>query len=176
MGNSSNRDAKAAATAVTRRKALEMRLAHASYEQIAAAGLGTGFENRSNVRKHVQAAIAAITEEPAEEVRKLEITRLDALALGLWKKAKAGDVQAVDRLLRIQERRASYLGLDAPKLLKVELERELSGHLEKLKAGLTPDVFEQVLSVLAGEHGAATAGADPDGSAEEDNRGPDEPG
>jgi hypothetical protein len=35
------------------------------------------------------------------------------MLLGLWQKASRGDPASVDRVLRIQERRARLLGLDA---------------------------------------------------------------
>jgi hypothetical protein len=154
MGNLTN-DRRAAKAALRRREALELRKAGKNYEEISDA---LGYGSSSNARKAVLAAIRAIVEEPAEEVRKLELTRLDTLLGGLWTAASTGDLQAVDRALRIQDRRAAYLGLDAPKLLKLELERELSTHLARLKAALPSDVFEQVLTVLAGEHCAPPVG------------------
>jgi len=59
--------------------------------------------------------LAVLTEQDAEEVRRLEIQRLDAMLLGLWPKARAGHEGAVDRVLKISQRRAELLGLDAPK-------------------------------------------------------------
>ncbi|MFI9200172.1 hypothetical protein [Streptomyces sp. NPDC053048] len=83
----------------------------------------------------VQRALKAIVQEPAEEVRTLELERLDRLyerAVEVLERrhvtvsqgkiiyeggeplADDGPVlQAIDRLLRIQERRAKLLGLDA---------------------------------------------------------------
>ena len=55
--------------------------------------------------------------EEAEEVRKMEAMRLDAITQRLWGKFKEkGKVNLgiVDRLLRIMERRARLLGIDAP--------------------------------------------------------------
>jgi hypothetical protein len=172
MANSAKRDLRKADMAERRRKALELRKAGANYEQIATQ---LKYGNKGNAWRDVRDAIRDIYREPAQDVLRIELQRLDVMLLGLWSKAKAGDTQAIDRVLRIQERRSAYEGLDAPKLLKIELERELSGHLEKLKAGLSPDVYEQVLGVLAGEHGAAAAGAAADGPSEEDDRDPVEP-
>jgi len=53
--------------------------------------------------------------EVAKEVRRLELERLDALTESLWDMAIKGDNAAIDRLLRISERRARLLGLDAPR-------------------------------------------------------------
>ena len=46
----------------------------------------------------------------ADEVRRLELERLDQLQLGLWLKACKGDVSAVLGVLRIMQRRAKLLG------------------------------------------------------------------
>jgi len=42
----------------------------------------------------------------------MELERLDRMQLGLYEKAIKGHEGAVDRILRIMNRRASYLGLD----------------------------------------------------------------
>ncbi|MCG5495636.1 TetR family transcriptional regulator C-terminal domain-containing protein [Ectothiorhodospira variabilis] len=54
----------------------------------------------------------SITE--GRQLRALEAERLDALQHGLWEAAVGGDMMAVDRVLRIMERRAKLLGLDSP--------------------------------------------------------------
>ncbi len=48
------------------------------------------------------------------ELRQLEAERLDRAQLAVWDKAVKGDVGAIDRVLRIMERRARLFGLDAP--------------------------------------------------------------
>jgi hypothetical protein len=58
--------------------------------------------------------IKEIVREPAEEVLRIELARLDEMHAGCWEAARSGDVQALDRALKIQDRRAKYLGLDAP--------------------------------------------------------------
>lgn len=47
-----------------------------------------------------------------EHVVSMELARLDALQLVAWRRAKDGDLAAIDRILKIMERRAQYLGLD----------------------------------------------------------------
>lgn len=82
-----------------------------SYEAIAKQ---LGVSDKSTVGQRVQAALREIIREPAEAVLKMELERLDVMLLGLWKQAAGGDLQALDRALKIQDRRAKYLGLDAP--------------------------------------------------------------
>jgi hypothetical protein len=43
-----------------------------------------------------------------------ELDRLDAMLRACWSKAIGGDMKAVDRVLKISERRSKLLGLDAP--------------------------------------------------------------
>lgn len=52
--------------------------------------------------------------EEAEQLRKVEAIRLDNLARGIWDQAIGGDLQAMDRLLKIMERRSKLLLLDKP--------------------------------------------------------------
>lgn len=49
-----------------------------------------------------------------QAVIEMELDRLDAMFLAIAGRAAQGDVAAIDRALRIQERRARLLGLDAP--------------------------------------------------------------
>jgi hypothetical protein len=136
MANSSPRDTRKADYAEKSRKALEMRKAGANYAQI---GLAIGV-HESGAWKIVKKAIAAITKEPAKEVLALELTRLDVLLLGVWTKAKNGDAQMVDRALRIMERRAAYLGIDAPKKTTTEFDGAITvtdGAREELLARIT---------------------------------------
>lgn len=98
-------------------KALEMRKARATYAQIGAA-LGV---TKNAAWKLVQSALKETIREPAEEVRALELETLDRLQFALWQQATNGNHGAVDRVLRVMERRAKLLGLDAPE------KRELTG-------------------------------------------------
>ncbi len=100
------------------RKAMELRLAGATYAQIAQA-LGI---SQAGAHKAVMRALKRLNEklnEQAEQVRRLELERLDRMLLALWPQAQKGNHGAVDRILRIMERRARLLGLDAPKSVDV---------------------------------------------------------
>lgn len=103
------------------KQALELRKAGATYDQIAQR---LGYAASGAAYTAVATAIKDITRAPAEELRTLELERLDALMLAVWNKAKAGDYKAVDTVLRIMDRRAKYLGLDAP--VRVAASTELS--------------------------------------------------
>jgi len=53
--------------------------------------------------------------EPAQELRDLEAERLDTMQESIWEKTGPEKMGAIDRLLRIMERRAKLLGLDVAK-------------------------------------------------------------
>lgn len=100
-------------------QALELRKAGASYDQIARQ---LGYTNKGAAHKAVtralKATLATMTLD-ADEYRQLAAERLDAMLLGVWQAATRGDPQAISAVLRIEERRASMLGLDAPKRTEV---------------------------------------------------------
>jgi len=52
----------------------------------------------------------------------LEALRLDQMQAALWQRATDGEVRAIDRILRIMERRARLLGLDEPERRETKLE------------------------------------------------------
>ncbi|MGV2855404.1 hypothetical protein ACNPON_17640 [Glutamicibacter sp. AGC13] len=93
-------------------KALQLRAARLTYQQIADR-LYNG--DRGNCWRDIQKAISAQEAEAVNEVRAQEVLLLDELARPQIKKAlETGDDKAVMAVLRIMERRAKYLGLDAP--------------------------------------------------------------
>lgn len=93
------------------KKALELRKAGVSYESIASV---LGYKSASGAHRAVGAALKKTLQEPADDLRNLELERLDKLLSGLWSRASGGNEYAVDRILKIMERRARLLGLDAP--------------------------------------------------------------
>lgn len=93
-------------------KALQLRAARLNYQQIADR-LYNG--DRGNCWRDIQKAMKNQEKEAVDEVRAQEILLLDELARPQIKKAlETGDDKAVTAVLRIMERRAKYLGLDAP--------------------------------------------------------------
>jgi hypothetical protein len=99
--------------AVRRLKVLELRMAGAHMRAIAAQ-VGV---SAMQVRRDLAAELAFIEEKCAEkrsEVLRLELERLDALYLKAHMQARQGNLYAIDRCLNIMNRRAEYLGLDAP--------------------------------------------------------------
>jgi hypothetical protein len=91
------------------RQVLELRKAGATFRAI---GQQVGF-NDSRAHAFYKRAMRGIIVDDVEDIRALETERLDAMLLVCWAKACEGDLGAVDRVLRVMERRARLLGLDA---------------------------------------------------------------
>lgn len=108
-------------TALRRREALAMRQRGKSYQEIADA---LGYSSRSAASTDINKMIKELPQENAHHLRKIEVERMDQLLDAMWDKAMKGDGWAVDRCLKIMERRAKLLGLDAPIVTKVEMVTE----------------------------------------------------
>lgn len=90
--------------------AMELRAAGLTYRAI---GEQLGV-NEETARTTVARAMMAAVREPTQAVIATERARLEELHQALWDDALAGDLDATDRVLRLMERRAKLLGLDAP--------------------------------------------------------------
>ena len=64
--------------------------------------------------KAVMSALTRTLQEPADELRKVELERIDAMWEKVWWQIKSGDHKAVNVLLKLMDRRAKLLGLDMP--------------------------------------------------------------
>ena len=102
-----------------RRRAVELRLAGATYAQIAAR---LDWSGPSGAHQEVARALRA-GESGADQLRELELARLDVLQAAVWPRAVAGRLEAVDAVLSIMRRRARLLGLVAPRVAPQRIER-----------------------------------------------------
>ena len=116
----------------------------------------------SHTQDLLAAGLAAIPAENAEAVRKLELERLDQMLEGLAREAKYdekgkllsggmcdGEPSAVQAAVKIMDRRAKLLGLDAPAKIQAEvattqlsddeIERRLSEIRERLAVAALPE-------------------------------------
>lgn len=137
------------AAAERRLTTLELRKAGLSLRQIAQR---TGV-SVSMAKKDLDRALADLLAEQntkAEDWRALELERLEKMHVALWPKVvnDAPNMHAVDRVLRIAERRSKLLGLDMP----VRSIMELDWRKELEDAGVkASDVFEAMVNKIA-EH------------------------
>jgi len=97
--------------AETRRKVLELRRLGYTYARIAAE-VGISETHACRIVNREIRRLNERAREEADVIVRLELERLDALQAALWDQAMSGHLGAVDRVLRIMERRAKLLGLD----------------------------------------------------------------
>lgn len=99
-----------AQNALRMRQALEARAQGFEYYQIANE-LGCSV---AAAQELVKRGLKATLREAADDVRKLELKRLDMLMQVYFDKAMQGHGPSVDRVLMMMERRARIEGIDAP--------------------------------------------------------------
>jgi hypothetical protein len=112
---------------------MKLRTSGLPYRQIAQA-LGV---DTHTAWADVAAELASLREktvERAEELRALELQRFDKMIAGLWPDIEAGSPPAVTAAIRVSERRARLLGLDAPVVTKSEVAASLGIYAERLDA------------------------------------------
>lgn len=74
-----------------------------------------GYANASGPWKAVEKALRKLIQEPAEELRRLELERLDVMLKSLWPFILKGSPRHIEIGLKVMDRRAALIGLDAPK-------------------------------------------------------------
>lgn len=72
------------------------------------------------------------TRHDAQVIKDLELQRCDAMTQGLWPDVEKGDPKAVLAAVRVSERRARLIGLDAP--AKTELSGSLNVRTDREEA------------------------------------------
>lgn len=156
---------KKAEIADRQQRALQLRKTGASYRAIAVA---IAQDSKYAVPKYCESqayrdvaevlqSIIETTQLDAEACRTLELEKLDMAQLAIANQVRTGDYKAIDRWLRISERRSKLLGLDAPDHVKItgEVERELERSLDILEQKLPVEVYNQVIAALSDDDIAA---------------------
>lgn len=109
---------------------LNMRVAGFSHSQIAQA-VHLSPNNISQIIAKELAKTRALADQALEDLRSLEVARLDEAVRALWPKAMTGHPRSIEIILKVMERRAKLLGLDAP-------ERQVTLDLTESLSSLTP--------------------------------------
>ncbi len=141
-----------------RRRAVDLRRAGFTYEQIAdKVGISRGY-----ACKLVTSALKRIREETneiTEDVKALELQRLDELFRTAYQAVLDGEVRAIDQAIKVMDRRARLLGLDAATRQEISGTLtsshewiELRGVLIKTLSGY-PEAQRAVLAAIAGGNG-----------------------
>lgn len=122
-----------------RNRALQLRIAGATYEQIARTPFSEGdprplYKDRKRAHEAVMVALKELAQDTAgkgSELKALELARLESMQISLWPATRPSkqvtcdncghglyrvpDHDAIDRVLKIMAQRSRYLGLDAVK-------------------------------------------------------------
>jgi hypothetical protein len=128
-----------------RQQAIRLRRAGVQYDEIAAR---VGFKDRRSAQRAVVKELESFPPEDVAIVRAMEVERLDALLFSQWRRAMDGDGWAVDRVLRVMERRSRLLGLDAP--MRQQLEVITDSVLDEEIARLTAQLAAREAALAAG--------------------------
>jgi hypothetical protein len=110
----------------------------------------TGFADPSGARQAYMRAASRVVRDDIEQIRQVEEDRLDLAQAAIWGDVMAGNIQAVNALVRIMERRARLLGLDRPVQHQVEvtvhdgdsIDAEVQRLVALLDSGAPGDVVE----------------------------------
>lgn len=108
----------------------------------------------ATAQRRVRAALAATVQEPADELRTLEAHRLDGLFELAVAKAEGGSMAAIEAALKIQERRARLLGLDAPerRIVDIVTRDQWSEAMEELEAQIAAAETRRARVGVPGPH------------------------
>ena len=126
-------------------KALELRKAGQSYRAIAKE---LGYAGPGGAHKAVASGLRLTLQEPADDVRQLEMQRLDRMLESYWPAVLKGDPKAGGIVIRSMDRRATYLGLDAP--VKIDLEQRIRDGA--IAEGLDPDEAVEIARQIIREN------------------------
>lgn len=119
--------AQQAATAERRAKAIQARLSGLDWQTIADR---LGYSSPAAACKDVSRALEQsrkAAQKAGEDLRALELARLDRMQAALWPKVVKGDTRAADTVLRVMQRRARLSGLDSEQGGGSEVDRWLEG-------------------------------------------------
>lgn len=120
--------------AINSAKALKLRLKGLNYREI---GREIGVSHPQAYRYVIECLdqIREEMKETAEQVLMLELERLDGLTSTFYPKAIDGDIDAAGTVLRVMQRRAKLLGLDAPTKTEARVDQTLShdAHREEMR-------------------------------------------
>jgi hypothetical protein len=143
-------------------KVLELRRAGLTWAAIAEQ---TGYADATGAYAAYKRAIKRVMDEPADDVRKQELDRLDRLQVAVWNRALKGDDKAINTVLRLMERRARLLGLDAAQRIQAEVvtydgNRDIDGEIERIQQIIRSVGNGQPLALEGGTGESGTVASD----------------
>jgi hypothetical protein len=128
-------------------KVLELRSQSYTWRAIADA---VGYASGGGALKAYMRAIKRQQQEPVEAALFMELSRLDELQSTYWEPAVQGNMRAGEFVLRIMDRRAKFLGLDAPTKIQAEVVSYEGG------AGTLDAEVDRIARIIDGVDGSNT--------------------
>ncbi len=129
-----------------RAEAIKLRLAGATYQQIADSDLYPDGAGRAFAFMDIKRALEESQREIHEDaalLRTEDLLRLDRIMLAMWQRAIGGDVKAAEVVLKVIDKRTKLLGTEAPQRIALESETEVDRAIRDL---------EEQLDVAAGQN------------------------
>ena len=117
-----------------RRDALELRKMGVTYAKIAEA---TGYPSANEARTQVLKAYNEIIQEPAVELRQLQVERLNALLTIAWTQARGGSLSAINTCIALMTRIDVLNGTEAA----IKMEVTQTTNVSIIKVDATQDEF-----------------------------------
>jgi hypothetical protein len=164
-------------------KVLDLRRAGFTFMRIAEE---VGYRQASGAQRAYKRIMDRDKPQAPEEHRWQELDRLDRMQVALWPRAMKGDDKAINTIIRLMERRASLIGIDAPTKIQAEVvnydgNRDIDGDIERIVNLIRGVDSSKPLEVEGGAsangtvatpggledlalHGGARSGQDEDGS------------
>lgn len=144
-------------------KVLDLRRAGFTFQRIAEE---VGYATASGAQRALERIMTRNLPQAPEEFRWQELDRLDRMQVALWPRAMKGDDRAINTIVRLMERRARLVGIDAPQRIQAEVvnydgTRDIDGDIERIVNLIRGVDLSQPLEVEGGtsESGTvATAG------------------
>jgi hypothetical protein len=115
-------------------KVLELRRAGFTFQRIAEE---VGYATPSGAQRALERIMTRNVPQAPEEFRWQELDRLDRMQVALWPRAMKGDDRAIGTIVRLMERRARLVGIDAPQRIQAEVvnydgTRDIDGDIERI--------------------------------------------
>lgn len=164
-------------------KVLDLRRAGFTFQRIAEE---VGYATPSGAQRALERIMSRNIPMAPEEFRWQELDRLDRMQVALWPRAMKGDDRAIGTIIRLMERRAKLVGIDAPTKIQAEVvnydgNRDIDGDIERIvnlirgvdsgePLALEGGTSESGTIATEGEledlalHGGSRSGQDEDGS------------
>jgi AraC-like DNA-binding protein len=125
---------KAAEREAKEAKVLELRRAGFTFQRIAEE---VGYATPSGAQRALERIMTRNVPQAPEEFRWQELDRLDRMQVALWPRAMKGDDRAIGTIVRLMERRARLVGIDAPQRIQAEVvnydgNRDIDGDIERI--------------------------------------------